>query len=609
MIHHTQTKPARRGAPSRLLALSVLLCLLGWAPGALAALITIKLDKTTLSEDEDLTMEVRASGTIDEVVPPNTPGFRVGGSSRSSEFSMGPGGTVQSHVLRQTLIPTQAGRHTIGPALARRGGQVVARSETVTVTVTSAPRATITPEQARDLQARAGERFFLLPQVPDRPVYVGEPFVLSYHLYVRTDSSAMSAQWRTPPALDAFSVEDLRGHAAPRPRREFVGRFQYDVSLQAQYLIVPLAAGKADVGPAVMEVLSGDLFRQRRYTLRAPALSLDVRAVPREGRPAEFEPGNLGRYEMETELRPTTVQVGERTVLTVRVTGHGAVESVKAPPLRPIRDVTVDPLPTSDADRVERGPAGVSGTRVFQWVLVPEAPGEIELPPLRFAFFDPAEGRYRVVAGAPMALTVEGQRAAPSQATAGMDLADVPTEDTFAAGLRDIRAESDLRSRRPVPPHRRLWFWLPLALLAGLLGVVEAVALARRHKARTAAARRMRRARGVAGKALKTAQRSVSANDSRAFFTAVRTTLAQFLGDRLGVSVRGLTHEQLRRALVARGAAAELALEVVEELENADYARFAPVSVRGEEMQRALARARDLITALDKLPQVEDSDE
>ena len=38
------------------------------------------------------------------------------------------------------------------------------------------------------------------------------------------------------------------------------------------------------------------------------------------------------------------------------------------------------------------------------------------------------------------------------------------------------------------------------------------------------------------------------------------------------------------------------------ELENVDYARFAPVSVRADEMRASLERSRTLLQRLDRLP-------
>ena len=574
------------------------------ARSAPAQEVELSVDRRVLSMDEDLQVEVRATGAFDELVQPETPGFEVGGTSRSSEISMGPSGTVQSHVLRLTLVPTSPGRHRLGPASVRSGGREVARSEPVFVTVKDVPQVTVSPEQAGELESRAGERYFLVPVFPERPLYVGEPFVLSYKLYTRADSPVTNASWREVPELAAFSVENLLRSQRRRSQRRTIGRYTYNVSLQLQYLAVPLSAESGRVEGAVLDVVAGDFFQRRRYTVRAPSFELDIRPLPAEGRPPEFQSGNIGRFELETDLHPTTVGAGERAVLTLRVTGRGALESVRPPRLP--EALGAELLPTGDGDRIERSAAGVEGTRVFRYVLVPHEPGKLTIPPIRLAYFDPERARYRVVTSAPMDLEVTGE-APPTRAAA---LTAEVDEESFLLGLRDIRAESDLTSRRPpVRPHRAWWFWTLLAVPAALLLAVEFVVWLKRYKARTEPRRRMRRAAAVFRRALKAARRKLRAGDSRAFFEIIGTALREFCYNRFGLSVRGLTHGQLRRRLVELGADPEFAEAVVAELENTDFARYAPVNMRDDEMRGSLERSWRLVASLNRLPRRADGDE
>ena len=134
-----------------------------------------------------------------------------------------------------------------------------------------------------------------------------------------------------------------------------------------------------------------------------------------------------------------------------------------------------------------------------------------------------------------------------------------------------------------------------------LLLLLELGHLLRRRRHRNADRIRSRRARSVASKQLKTARELADAGETADCFAEVARVLERFVTDRFGFSPRGLTHDALRERLATRGAEAGLAGALVAEWENCDFARFAPVSMRAEEMDASLERAADLITRLDRL--------
>jgi len=377
-----------------------------WTTAAGAQTVTLRIDRTAASMEDELTLEVRASGDFDELVPPPTPGFEVTGRSQSSQFSIMGREMTREQVLQLGLAPVEAGAHTIGPAEIRRGGRTVARSQTITVTVKTDDREPVSAEEAGRAEAHAGEPIFLLPDFPDRPVYVGEPFTLSYTLYVRTDVDVMQAGWKREPDLSGFAAEDLLGGEPPRPRRERIGRYTYAAHVQSRSLVVPLTPGQVTVGAATVEVIVGDIFARRRYVAKAPPFTLDVRPVPTAGRPPEYEDGNIGRFDLSVELRPTKVKAGERVVLTLRVSGKGALESVQTPDLPPLAGAEVEPLPAAGAGTIEKTTSGSSGTRVFQWVVVPTREGALQIPPIRFGYFDPRRGRFAVASTEPLEVAV-----------------------------------------------------------------------------------------------------------------------------------------------------------------------------------------------------------
>ena len=67
----------------------------------------------------------------------------------------------------------------------------------------------------------------------------------------------------------------------------------------------------------------------------------------------------------------------------------------------------------------------------------------------------------------------------------------------------------------------------------------------------------------------------------------------------MNVAARGMTHEALRGVLQSVGYASEVIDAVIVELENCDFARFAPSQDAEEDMRDALDRAQRLLRRLD----------
>ena len=586
------TTGARQRAGVRLLVLAALL-LTGAA--AAAQSVTLRVDRQKATLDDSITLEVRATGDFDELVPPPTPGFDVSGRSQSSQFSIVGRQMTREQVLRLGLVPVQVGKQTIGPAELRKDGRVVARSDVLSVQIRDDGSDPVSAGAVRDLEPRAGEPLFLVPTFPNRPVYVGEPFVLTYSLYIRRDVDVMSSNWKREPDLSGFAAEDLMEDQRPRVLRQRLGKFVYSVAVQSQSLVVPLTPGDVTVGAATVDVIVGDVFSRRNYAAKAPPFRLQVREVPKAGRPPEYRDGNIGRFDLAVELRPTDVRAGERVVLTLRVSGQGALESVQTPTLPPLAGAEVEPLPSADADTIEKTRSGVTGTRVFQWVLVPTVEGDLRLPSIRFGYFDPEKQRFAVASTEPLSVQVEGVAPVPVAHAAA-------AAATPAVGLRDIRAESDLASHRPRPLHGSLWYWLLLAVPAALVVVVELATLAARRRRANAGRIRVRKARSAAERYLREAEAHARGGRTTELFAEVARGLDRYCTDRFGLSLKGRTHQSVRKDLAERGADEALADDLVTELENCDYARFAPVAVRADEMRASLDRARALLARLDALP-------
>ncbi len=237
----------------------------------------------------------------------------------------------------------------------------------------------------------------------------------------------------------------------------------------------------------------------------------------------------------------------------------------------------------------------IRGEKVFTYLLMPLKGGALTLPAIELPYFDPEAARYQVARTAPIAITVEGdptkvQALAPQAAQ----------ENVLSQQIRPIRNRSSVRSRIG---ERLFRGRLAVALLASppwaWLLVLIADALRRRLTRETARSKR-RRARRTARRRLRVAEYHIKAQRPSAFFGECARVIYEHLEYRLGSKVEALTLAELRAHLEARGFGKETADAVVRELENCDFARFAPSASGPGEMRAALRRVRTLLGWIEK---------
>jgi hypothetical protein len=122
----------------------------------------------------------------------------------------------------------------------------------------------------------------------------------------------------------------------------------------------------------------------------------------------------------------------------------------------------------------------------------------------------------------------------------------------------------------------------------------------RRRLARETVSSKRRRVRRSARRRLRAAEYYIRMQRPSAFFGECARVLYEHLEYRLGAKVEALTLAELGEQLGKHGVARETARAVVMELENCDFARFAPSAAEPGEMRTALRRVRALLLLIER---------
>ncbi len=576
-----------------LVAAAVVLAAVPTAAQQPAASVRVQVDRARITVDDTVTLRITAEGSFDDAREPSYADWDVISRSSSIQSILTPAGFRTTRVLTRVLAPRRAGTLAIGSVQLLRNGRVVASSNPIQVVVTAVQTpAPASPGTASDPRRYAGKPFFLIPVVSSRHIYEGQPFELSFELYVRSDAPVTDYTVRTAPRLEGFWLTDLtRGRARPRRRRRSVGRHVYTVFPLSDDLLVPLQPGKVTIDPMAVQVTVGDFFSAQRVTVRSAPLQLDIRPVPAQGRPPSFARGQVGVFQVRAKLDRAACRTGERVVLTVTVEGKGNLTGIKAPELPLPEGIEGQKLPGVDRDGIVEDASGIHGKVRFSYLLTPRRPGTYEIGPVRIGYFDPWKEKFGEALARPVKLRVEAATVPAAQTQA----------EARADRYRPLREKVPLdRTPPPAPGGVPLGVLLLFAVPPLGFAALEVVRAARRWGRLRAGERERRSAGARARRAIRALTRDRDL-DARQFYDGVRRELVEYLSTRLEAPVGGWSLADLRAALRERGVPAELARRLVEELEHCEYARFAPGLDEQTGREETAERAVALVEALEPI--------
>ena len=565
---------------------------------------------TTVGVDRQFVLNLEITGVRSVDREPVLPDMAVFaqylGSGTSTSMEMLGGRTTVALTVQYRFQALVEGTFQIEPLQVEVAGQTY-HTDALPLTVSSVSP----PPGAADGSVGSGgilsADLFMTAEASQTSVLVGEPITVEYRIWwTRLDVTSFTPT--SEPEREGFWVEGLGQITQPQVEQRLRNGQQYTTALIQRVALIPTGIGRHTVEPLGIEAQvrvsrSGDpldrifgrssLFGRSTVvpaTVLSNSLTIEVEPLP-PGRPEPFS-GVVGSLDVTAEVDRDTVDMNDAVTLTIRVSGQGNVRAIPEPILDLPRDFEV--FPPEVTESVESSGDGLSGSKVFEYVLIPRTFGERTIPSVSMGYFDSSTGRYRTASTAEISLAVTGEA----------NELPVSLQRFGVTQLReDIRfihlGDGALRSvERFLFQGAAFWtlLLLPMAAMLGALGM-------RRHWDRLdgdVAYARGRRAGRVAKKRLAKAQRMVQGGDSRTLFAEVAKALRGFVADRLNVSEAGMQIAELRVSLAERGASTEATSGFLACLDQCDRQRFAPLAAELEQRVQFLDQAGAAMTALDE---------
>ncbi len=616
------------------LAAAVLLLAMPAAP-CFAQEVTVRAQAQPMrvEEGDQVTLAIEIAGeSLDQVPPPDLSqidDFQIlGGPSSSTRFQWINGRTSSSKTYTYLLRPRHAGGLTIPSLGVLVHGQTL-RTRPIEIEVLRAGglRSPAAPPPAGSMQGggpgvgpgvggpglpRPGARqpggagvpeVRVRSEVEDHTVYVGQQLTL--RVFLDTQTQILNLGLQDPPTFPGFWAEEIKVPESLEVKRVQIGNAPFNEYTLMKRALFPTSTGSLTIPPMSYQIqvrrLSQDPIESFFFTptetvvRRTEPAAVNVLPLPAAGKPSGFS-GAVGSFNIAVTADRASSQVNDAIGVKVRISGEGSLNALGASPLPELSDFKQYAPKVASTVAIQND--RLRSEKIWDYVLIPLAPGAQTVPPITLSFFDPRKKEYREISSP----------AIPIQVARGAERAGAPAPAMNQSDVRQVRQDIHYIKLAPRglvdrsrPFYRSTLFALlvlmPFAADLGLL------VYARATRDPTHAGRRLRRerrARGRARRRLKEARRRLAPATSRAFYAAVAQALTEYVADKFDTAAAGLTHQRIEELLAGAGAPDALRADYHRALEACDYARFAPTSSIGEEMQRTLQAAERILVALER---------
>lgn len=540
-------------------------------------------------------------------------------TSSSSSFSWINGQTTSSITTKYDYLvqADQEGTFTIGPATCTVDGKKIS-SQSFSIKVTKAdPNSTANQrrnpygdpygrQQTAEPQTIDESTLFAKATVTNSNPYQGEQIIISYKIYTQIPISRF--QIEKLPGNKGFWSEDLSANRSEvKQWEETLNGKRYQVAEIRRGALFAQENGKLEISPIDLDVLAM-IQRPRRRTgtifdlfddpffsssqavekhLRTSPLKINVKPLPT---PPETFTGGVGTFNIKAETDLQEVKANEAITYRLTITGQGNLMLITPPEINFSKVFEVyDPEIT---DNIKYTDNGVSGSRTFEWVLIPRTEGKYTLEGATLTYFDPSTKKYVTKSTEPIALKINkgDPRAMRNQTTAKGDIQHLNEDINY-----NKKNTTNLKST--TSNTTEWWFWTGMAVIAA--GCAAIVIIRKRHEEqeKDIAGTRLRRATKEARKRLKRAEKHLNSGDEEAFYIEIYRSIWGVLSDKFNIELSKLSSETVEQCLTEKQVKEEERKRILKLLQEVDFARFAPGD-SSEKKQHIYNEALNLIATL-----------
>jgi hypothetical protein len=282
------------------------------------------------------------------------------------------------------------------------------------------------------------------------------------------------------------------------------------------------------------------------------------------------------------------VATNDPITLKYTINGTGNLKLIRNPQVDFSAEFEVyDPTITNDLKITTEG---VTGSKTIEYLLIPRAAGDFIIPGYTFSYFDIDTKTYKTITTSEYNVHVDKGTGSNQTYGSREQFKQLDTDIRFIqTGKISVREKNSYLFGSPA---FWLWYILPLIVAAVLFVFLRKYvkANADMHYVRN------RRANNMAIKRLTKAKEYMENDNSEAFYEETLRALWGYVSDKLAIPVSTLSKDNVQEELVKCGVENIDIEEFINILSICEFARYAPLTDRQQQMDSLYERALAVIT-------------
>ncbi len=548
--------------------------------------------------------------------------------SSSSSVQFVNGHLSQSHTVTYSFYvqAVKEGVYNISPAaVVLKGKRITSNKLTVKAVKTGG-----TARQGTSGNASAGKNgdsrngtlisaddIFIKATVNNTNPYLGQQIILTYEIYTKVPTSNLN--FKKMPAFDGFWSKDLLDDNAPlKQRNKIINGQQYVVAELKKTALFPQKTGKLTIDPMELECnVQIRVQRKRRSrgydpfedffndpffnnnvknikkVLRSKPIVINVKPLPQKDKPAGFS-GAVGSFTFKSILDRNNLTTNDALTLDITIAGRGNIELVEAPKVQwPTDFDTYEPKITK---KINTTAFGISGRKKFEYVVVPRNPGDFVVPPVKFSFFNPDEGKYYELKSDTMFIHVDKGKGGGTTVYTSRGQEDIRFLNSDIHHIKSTHGK--LRKKGDYFFASTLYYVLLAIPVLILILVIITVKTSRKRRNNIVSVKN-KKAHKMAKNRLSKALKLKKAGDDKAFYEEVAQALWGYISDKFNIPQADLSMETVKEKLESANADGGTVDVFIKTLNDIEFARFAPGSAK-DKMEQIYSEALDAILKAEK---------
>ncbi len=535
---------------------------------------------------------------------PSFKGFSVlSGPNQSSSSSMqiinGKMNQSVSYSFTYYLQAGNEGNYTVAPARITVEGKTY-ESESISIKVVkSSQGANNQQQQQQQSQSQNNQSggngvsdndIFLRANVSNASPYLGEQIIVTYKLYTAVGIAQYSINKLS--SNKGFWSEDLnKENDKPKQYKENIKGKQYIVAEIRKVAFFPQESGKLDINPLEVDVIAqiqtqrrktnsifdffddpfSSSYQNVKKTIRSNNITINAKPLPSANKPEDFT-GAVGTFTFRSEIDKNELKANEAVNLKFTISGRGNIKLIDKLNVNfPTDFETYDP---KIIDNINKSDNGVSGTKTFDYLLIPRNQGVYTIKPVTFTYFDLNKGKYVTLSSPEYTIKVSKGDGKQNNVA----LTSVNQEEIKYIGSDIEHIKTKPMSLYKKGEHFFLSDLFYIILSIPLLLFIIALIIRRKHlKLRSdLALLKNRKATKVANKRLKKAKNYLLTKEKDNFYIEISNALWGYISDKFSIPLAELSMESVNDALKSRNVKDEIVSQFIKTLNNCEFARFAP---------------------------------